>query len=281
MPDNNRDEVSVTAAPLLTTSEAARRVGLKPQAFERTAQRLGVAAVPVDGRNKWTAQAASAIAEEFATRQRIRQAKANARARQKEAEERNYQEFVRRLPRAFSAWREALPLCCQGMCRLNQWAKTRGCDEDTRSAIYALKNRLSRVLYDLGLAVEVARQDITPERPCIRCRGRPGRISCECCGGEGYVECGRSVACVAFRFSVGGQVYAWRQPVTRIDWPLEYTTATALRLHPERPPDRMPGHYYRRAIALVTFVVESASSTPVRRPAEADPEAAGEQDRPA
>jgi hypothetical protein len=102
---------------------------------------------------------------------------------------------------------------CEALWRLNRWARShRG---PRVAQVYALKNRMIRVLYERHGA-EVYRD--VQVFPCWgwRWEGCDGD-DCEKCHGTGVF---RTVRLLRFVFHVGGRRYTWHQPQDLVNWPI-------------------------------------------------------------
>jgi hypothetical protein len=119
----------------------------------------------------------------------------------------------------------ALLAAAQAMFALNRYCKNPACRKDNRRAIYALKSRLIKRLYQAGKCVFVHRHNhaIPIADECFRCDGyRCGRCTeTEDCFPR------HDFRFYLFTFEVGGARFTWHEPKATIDYPVKLPKAAA------------------------------------------------------
>lgn len=120
--------------------------------------------------------------------------------------------------------RQFLPVACGAMFRLNRTAREMGHGRE-RQAIYDLKNRFVRLLYEAGFCVDVTKHH--QDYVCWRCDGSKidpygwdDEEPCHKCGGTGLYR--RNVL-YCFTFDVLWTRWIWHQPRGLVDWKVYLT----------------------------------------------------------
>jgi len=110
---------------------------------------------------------------------------------------------------------------------LNRYAKYESCTRRHQDEIYDLKNRLIRLLYAQGFAVEVKLHHADyPAKQCHGCDGtgfRYGGEACHRCGGTGVYQGPVRRNFYAFMFEVDSGTYRWHQPANLVNFDVQVT----------------------------------------------------------
>jgi hypothetical protein len=189
------------------------------------------------------AKAVAAIQERS---RRLRDARAAAPARRRQA-----------LARRFPDPRRAVPAAAEALFQLNRYAKHRRCAWEHQQEIYSLKNRFVELLCALGHCTG-AREHVSdrPVRACW-CTVDEYGVCTKCGRADGDDGAGRETL-VAFRFVVEGKAYCWHQPEDLVMWDYEVTDAAeAWQGERDEKPVALPARQFAQARALIAFVVDS------------------------
>jgi hypothetical protein len=213
-------------ADLVPTPEAARILGVPDDEFTRLAKALDLQAARPGSKTQPRLWHRALI-------EQLHRGPEGEELREAVARKEKVRAIRHRLAERYPDWRQALRPAAEALFNFNRLTKHGSCSRLRQRELYDLKDKVIRLLYELGLCQEASLHAVEGcEVECDVCdgAGRDWRdLACVRCDGKGVLTPDGPLEFVLFCFLIDGQWFEWHAPRKGVQWPFTPTEAAERR----------------------------------------------------